>query len=175
MINLHVEGIQQQGCQFHQSGIDHRHIYLGRWFHFGKLYSLVRSQVTSSCLWRVSNKRCFSDSWCIFFDIHAVSWKWWVPPALSDVFFWHQYPQCPESLSTQHWLKDAAMLSDDAIHIPGSPSVALKSLYLSGWLLSNLFPKQTFIKYLLWTGLILGNVGGVKTTLTMTFLSQLPS
>ena len=67
------------------------------------------------------------------------------------------------------------MLSDDAIHIPGSSSVALKSLYLSGWLLSNLFPKQTFIKYLLWTGLILGNVGGVKTTLTMTFLSQLPS
>lgn len=53
--------------------------------------------------------------------------------------------------------------------------VALRSLYLSGWLLSNLFPKQTFIKYLLWTGLVLGNVGGFKTTLTMTFLSQLPS
>ena len=69
-------------------------------------------------------------------------------------------PQCS---ATMQYTPRAALL------------VALRSLYLLGWLLSNLFPKQTFIKYLLWTGLVLGNVGGFKTTQKMIFYSQLPS
>lgn len=174
MINLHVEGIQQQVLrQFHQSGIDRKYIYLGKWFHFGKLYSLVRSQMTS--LWMVSNKRCFSGSWCIFHTLHPCSFLEMMSASLSA---WHfligiSIPNVQIGLALSINLGmlycSAGAWSTSQAALP----VALRSFYLSGLLLSDLFTKQTFIKYLLWTGLVLGNMG--STTLTMTLLSHLCS
>lgn len=143
MINLHVEGIQQPVCQFHQSGIDHRYIYLGKWFHFGKQYSLVRNQMTSSCLWTVSNKKMLYR--LVMHLTHSTSMQFsgndeHLPPCLTFPY-WHQHPQCPD----RHWFRDAVMLSWGMNYIPGSSSWDTQIILPFRLLPSNLVTKQAFV------------------------------
>lgn len=146
-----------------------RYIYLGKWFHFGKLYSLVRSQMTSSCLRTVDNKRLFSGSWCIFHTPHSCSF---LEIMSSSLPVWH-FLMGVRITNIQIGLVlniDLGMLESSGMWDTSQPPVAPPSLYQSLlWLmfLSNLFTQQPFIKYLPWTGLVLGNVGGTTPTVTV--------
>lgn len=149
-----------------------RYIYLGKWFHFGKLYSLVRSQMTSSCLRTVDNKRLFSGSCCIFQTRHPCSFLEIMSGSLPARHFLIGIGNAKVQIGLALSI-DPGMLECSAgtwsISQPALP-VAHWSFYRSGLLLmflSKLFTQQTFIKYLPWTGLILGNVGGTTPTVTV--------